>query len=246
MGNQIEFFAHRGFSSRAPENTLAAFRLAAQLPIAGIELDVQLTKDNKVIVIHDEMVDRVTNGRGFVKDSTYEELSKLDAGSWSSKEYAGERLPLLEEVFELYKDNSLKIIIELKTAAIEYKGIEEEVNRLIEHCNMVDRVIVSSFNHYSLKSIKRINPKIKTGILTGEVLYEPANYLNQLGAEMVFGSINAINYEMIQYLEKSDKKLTIYTVDRESDFLRLTAMGIKSIITNKPDSFLNGKYEAII
>ena len=238
MGNYIEIFAHRGFSSKAPENTLAAFRLAAQLPIAGIELDVQLTKDNKVIVIHDEILDRVTNGKGFLKDYTYEELSKLDVGSWFSKEYAGERMPLLEEVFELYKDNSLIIDIELKTAAIEYAGIEEKVNRLIEHYNMVERVIISSFNHYSLKKIKRINPKVKTGILTGEVLYEPANYLNQLGAEMVFGSMYALNREMIQYLERNNNKLGIYTVDRESDFLRLTAMGVKSIITNKPDSFI--------
>ena len=239
MGNFIEIFAHRGFSSRAPENTLAAFRLAAQLPIAGIELDVQLTKDNKVIVIHDEIVDRVTNGKGFVKDHTYEEVSKLDAGSWFSKEYEGEHIPLLEEVFELYKDNSLIIIVELKTAAIQYAGIEEKVNKLIEQYNMVERAIISSFNHYSLKKIKRINSKIKTGILTGEVLYEPANYLNQLGAELVFGSMYALNLEMIQYLKKNNKKLHIYTVDRESDFLRLTAMGVKSIITNKPDSFLN-------
>ncbi|MBF6634501.1 MAG: glycerophosphodiester phosphodiesterase, partial [Planococcus sp. (in: Bacteria)] len=94
----MKIYAHRGCSGAYPENTLVAFRAAAELPITGVEIDVHLTRDGEIVVIHDEKVNRTTNGKGYVKDKTLKELRELDCGSWYSEEWSGEKIPTLDEI----------------------------------------------------------------------------------------------------------------------------------------------------
>ncbi|HHW48137.1 MAG TPA: glycerophosphodiester phosphodiesterase, partial [Clostridiaceae bacterium] len=157
--------AHRGAPKHAPENTIAAFRKALELGAEGIELDVHLSADGHLVVIHDEKVDRTSDGKGLVKEKTLEELKALDFGSWFSKEFKGETIPTLDEVLELLKSWTGIINIEIKGGSVFYPNIEEKVVRKIEKLKIEEKIIISSFNHYSLVEIKKLNPKIKTGIL---------------------------------------------------------------------------------
>ena len=126
MINMTKNFAHRGFSGKYPENTLLAFSKAIEEGVDGIENDVHLTKDGVLVVMHDELVDRTTNGKGYIKDKTYEELSQLDA-SYIFKEYGPQKVPTLREYLELVKDTDIITNIELKTGVFEYTGIEQRI-----------------------------------------------------------------------------------------------------------------------
>ncbi len=151
----MKIFAHRGSSGTHPENTLAAFRAAAALPIDGVEIDVHLTKDGEVVVIHDEKINRTTNGKGYVKDMTLEELQQYDAGSWFSEEWGGERVPTLDEVLEIYEDTSHRLNIEIKSDIFPYDGLVEKVLTIANNRGMADRLLLSSFNHEDVRHICR-------------------------------------------------------------------------------------------
>ena len=118
--------AHRGYSAKAPENTMAAFELALAVGADGIELDVHMTRDGEIVVIHDDTLDRTTNGKGPVSDQTMAELRELDAGSWFSPEFAGERIPTLKLVLELIKDKDVLLNIEIKTG-LGFQQLNEEL-----------------------------------------------------------------------------------------------------------------------
>ena len=150
---KTKVWAHRGASGYAPENTLDAFRKAVEMGADGIELDVQMTKDGELVVIHDETIDRVSNGKGWVKDYTYEELKKFNFNK-THLEYTKEEIPTLEQVYLLIKPTNLTINVEIKTGIVFYPGIEERVLELTDRLGMKERVIYSSFNHYTIRKIK--------------------------------------------------------------------------------------------
>ena len=154
---KTKVWAHRGASGYAPENTLDAFRKAVEMGADGIELDVQMTKDGELVVIHDETIDRVSNGKGWVKDYTYEELKKFNFNK-THLEYTKEEIPTLEQVYLLIKPTNLTINVEIKTGIVFYPGIEERVLELTERLGMKERVIYSSFNHYTIRKIKELDP----------------------------------------------------------------------------------------
>ena len=137
-------FAHRGFSGKYPENTMLAFKKAIESGVDGIELDVQLTKDGEVVIIHDETIDRTTDGKGLVSSYTYEELSKFDASFIYRNQIEFNKIPTLREYFELIKNKKIITNIELKTGVFEYAGIEEKVWNLIQEYEMEEKVIISS------------------------------------------------------------------------------------------------------
>ena len=169
--------AHRGASAYAPENTIAAFNKALDMAADGIEIDVHLTKDRHIVVSHDEKLGRTCNGTGFIKDFTLEELKKLDFGSWFSHEYANERIPTLDEIMYLLRDKDILLNIEVKNNLVIYEGIEKAIVDVIKEHKMVEKVIVSSFNHYCLREIKRLAPELKIGLLYSERLYNPGSML---------------------------------------------------------------------
>lgn len=177
-----KILAHRGFSTKAPENTFAAFKKALDLGVGGIELDIQMSKDGHLIVIHDEKVDRTTDGKGFIKDLILENIKNLDAGSWFGEEFAGERVPVLEEVLELIGDRDFLVNIELKSGIIQYVGLEYRVLDTVKQYNFLDRTIFSSFNHYSLVNIKKKCSNAKIGLLYYAGLVDPWEFGKKLEA----------------------------------------------------------------
>jgi glycerophosphoryl diester phosphodiesterase len=156
--------AHRGSSASAPENTLAAFLLAAEQGADAIELDVDLTRDGYVVVMHDATVDRTTDGQGRVADLTLDEIRRLDAGAWKAAAFKGQRVPLLEEVMEGVGRRVL-INVEIKGMSLRGHGLEEKVAVLLERHGLIDRAIISSFNPFALRRAKRINPRLACGLI---------------------------------------------------------------------------------
>jgi glycerophosphoryl diester phosphodiesterase len=223
--------AHRGASSLAPENTMAAFRKAVDLGVDGLELDVHLSKDGRLVVIHDEQLDRTTNGRGLVKDHTWSELKTLDAGSWFSKEFAGESIPTLEQVLAEFP--GLHINIEVKSGVILYPGIEQAVLDTIRQYKMEEHILISSFNHYSLAECKRINPGVRTGILYMAGLYEPWDYAKKLGCYSIHPMFYGIQPEIIMGCQQNGLALYAWTVDDPSFMTALVKGGVTAIITNR-------------
>lgn len=154
---------HRGASSLAPENTLASFQKAYALGAEMVELDVHRTKDGHLVIMHDDTVDRTTNGHGAIKDLTLKELKDMDAGSWFSSEFNGEKVPTFGEVLEWAK-GKVKIDIEIKNS-VQYPGIEKDIVGHLKAMNMDKDVIITSFDPSCVKNVKSIDAEIKTGVL---------------------------------------------------------------------------------
>ena len=228
-------YAHRGASHYAPENTMASYKKAIVMGADGIEIDVHKSKDGCLIVCHDEKVDRTTNGSGYIKNINMKELKSLDAGSWFNKEFVGETIPLLEEVLDLVKRENLLLNIELKSGPIFYDNIEEEVVNAVKAHGLEKNVIISSFNHYSLLAIKKIEPRIKTGILYIAGMVSPWKYAKSIGADAIHPLFLTINKDVTEECLKNDIMVNPFTVDRESDMILMRNMGVTSIITNCPD-----------
>ena len=155
--------AHRGFSDEYPENTILAFEKAKEAGFDGIELDVQLSRDGELVVIHDEELKRVTGEPGFVWDYTLEELKQMKV--LESCACAVQRIPTLREYFEEIYPSEMITNIELKTSWNEYRGIEEKVLALIDEFDVREKIWISSFNHFSALRFKRLSPNIKCGLL---------------------------------------------------------------------------------
>ena len=231
----MKVIAHRGASAYAPENTMSAFKKAISMGAGGIELDVQLSRDGRVVVIHDEKVDRTSDGKGWVKDFDLIDLKALDFGSWFGQEYAGERIPVLEEVLDLLKDWDGLLNIEIKNGLIIYPGIEEKVAELIKKYDFVNRVIISSFNHYSLVKMKRILPQVKTGILYMAGLYEPWEYAKRIKAYALHPAYYNVVPEIMEGCIKHGVAVNPFTVDHPDLIRKMAAAGVSGIITNVPD-----------
>jgi Glycerophosphoryl diester phosphodiesterase len=168
--NTCLIFAHRGSKCNRPENTLAAFQEALRVKADGIELDVHLTKDDQLVVIHDEKVNRTTSGKGRVRDLRLAELKQLDAGSWFDRRFNGEAIPTLEEVLKLLKNENFTgfLNIELKTDIINYPGIEEKIVELIAQETLPFTIIYSSFNLTTLQRLHALGVKDEIAYLAGK------------------------------------------------------------------------------
>lgn len=235
----MDIYAHRGSSGNFPENTLAAFRDAARLPITGIELDVQLTKDNELVVIHDEMINRTSNGKGYVKDLTLNQLQAYDFGIRFSKAFKGEKIPLLAEVLDIFSGTEQIINIELKTNVFRYDGIEEKVLQLIQEKDFASRVIISSFNHDSIRLIKEMAPHIKIAALAMRELDNPFQYLHEMNADALHISNRAVRKPTTQKLIAQDVPVRVFTVNKPRTMLALKKMGVQAIFTDYPEKMIH-------
>jgi len=163
--NRPVVFAHRGASKFAPENTLASFQKALDMGAQALELDVTLSRDGEVVVIHDDRVDRISNGSGEVRDLTLAEIQTLDAGSWFSQDFTGEHIPTLKEVFELVGKQAL-INIELKNAKKRNAELVKKVVALVKEHNVQETVIFSSFIPKNVRIARALLPDYPVGLLT--------------------------------------------------------------------------------
>lgn len=175
-------YGHRGASAYAPENTLEAFRLAMDMGADGFELDVHMSRDGELVVIHDETVDRTTDGTGLVRELTLAQLKELDASSGMAS-YRGARIPTLGEVFDLIRDTRHIVNVEVKTDDWFYSGIEEKCLALAKEMGVEDRIIYSSFNHHTLRKLRELKPDVKLGMLFGDIMIAPWEYAKQLSVE---------------------------------------------------------------
>lgn len=236
-------FAHRGASGYAPENTLEAFALAGEQGAQGIELDVQLTKDGEVVVIHDETIDRVSTGKGAVRDYTLEELRRFSFHN-HKKEYEGVQIPTLREVLEQVKPGGMEVNIELKTGIYWYPGLEEKTVELVKAAGMENRVIYSSFNHYSVQKILELDAEAETAYLYSDVLLNVENYAKNTG---VCGLHPAVYHlKMADFLESyriSGLKVRVWTVNDEADMRQFIEKDLEAVITNYPDRALRVRDE---
>lgn len=238
--------AHRGASAYAPENTIAAFLLARELGADGIELDVQLTRDQVPVVIHDDLVDRTTDGHGRVADLTIAEISRLDAGMWKTEDYRGEPIPTLAQVFEALSDwlkpvgnrPACLINIELKTERLITDGLERQVLNTIARYGVQNRVLLSSFSPLSLVRAKQINPRLPRGLLYNASMpaYLRGAWLRLwVGAKAMHPEHTMIDARYMKWARGKRLQVNAWTVDDPTDAKHLAALGVNAIITNKPD-----------
>lgn len=228
-------WGHRGASGHAPENTLPAFRMAADMGADGVELDVQETKDGVLVVCHDETVDRTSNGAGWVKDFTFEEIRKLDF-SGGNAAYEGLKIPSMEEVLDLLAPTGLTINIELKTGIVFYDRIEEKILQLVRNKNWEDRVIYSSFNHYSVRRIKELDPAAETGLLYADGPIDMPGYGKRIGADALHPALYNLQYpDLLEDCRRYGLAVNVWTVNSAQELLLCRDLGVNAVITNYPE-----------
>ena len=233
--NKIYVWAHRGASGYAPENTLASFEKAVEQHADGIELDVQMTKDGQLVVIHDETIERVCDGTGYVRDYTWQELQRFNCNQ-AFPEYGVQRIPLLAQVLELIRPTALTVNIELKTGIIPYENIEEKTVALVRDCKMQGRAIYSSFNHYSALKVRQIDPYANVGLLHEDGIYEAGAYAAGLGVQALHPSVYRLQDP--GYMEQAKAHgldVNVWTVNDRRQMEQMCDCGVHAIITNYPD-----------
>jgi len=217
--------AHRGAVTKAPENTLKSFALAMQLGADMIELDVRLSKNRRVVVIHDAELDRTSDGTGLVRSYTLEELKRFDFGD-------GERIPTLEEVLELVRDKML-INIEIKEP-----DMAREVVDIVERYNAKEKVVISSFIHPVLAEIKKLNPEIKIGLLFVHRPIDPAKFAKEVNADFLHPYYELVDKSFVEQSHKQNVGVLVWTVDGESDIKKMFEVGVDGVITNDVETCL--------
>ena len=227
--------AHRGFKGKYPENTLLSFKKAIEVGVDGIEFDVQFTKDKEVVIIHDETIDRTTEGKGFVKDYTLSELKKFNASKCFENEFGFNAIPTLEEYFILVANEDLISNIELKNSIFLYDGMEEKVCDLISKYNMESKVLISSFNHHSIMKIKEINKNIECGLLVASCIVNPGRYVKDLGIENFHPAAYGLTKDEVSKIQSYGIKVNAWLGNIDIDYNDLISTGVDSIISDYPD-----------
>ena len=238
-------YAHRGYSAKYPENTMLAFQKAEEAGADGIELDVQLTKDGEVVVIHDEKVNRTTNGKGYVKELTYNELKEIRCRLPNQNNYKKTNIPSLKEVLEWMTTNEINCNIELKNNVFPYEGMEEKVIELVRKYGLQNRIIISSFNHYSIVHSYRIAPEIETAPLLGNAVYMPWVYAKAIQAKGIHPKYSAYRDEILKKTLENGIAVRPYTVNNDKDIERLIRIGCTALITDNPVLALKLKITSI-
>ena len=228
-------FAHRGYSKKYPENTMLAFEKAIEVGADGIETDVHLSKDGELVITHDETLDRVSTGTGMVGSHTYKELLEFDFGIKKGPEFKGQKIPRLIDLIKLIKEKDLFLNIEIKIGFPLYPGIEEKVLDLIIKEDILDKVIISSFNHYSLALLRNLNKNIKLAPLYVSAIYRPYDYAKSFGANYIHPNYQVVNEDIVKESHSNGVKVNMYTVNDLKVALGLKAMGVDGIITDDPE-----------
>ncbi|MDZ7290776.1 MAG: glycerophosphodiester phosphodiesterase family protein [candidate division KSB1 bacterium] len=231
--NLDQFFrcAHRGASGYAPENTLAAFRLAMEMGAEMCELDVQQTADDRLVVMHDNTLDRTTNGKGNVWEMTLAELQKYDAGSWFDPRFAGETLPSLEQVVELVR-GEMKLNIEVKMHGHE-RNVAQLVVETLRHEKFVDECVVTSFDRSVADEIKSLAPELKAGYIFGWKEFSSEVFSGKV--ELLSAHYSLVDASFVERARIAGKSVHVWTVNEQALMRRLMELGVDGIITNYPD-----------
>ena len=226
-----EIMAHRGSRINRPENTLAAFEEAVRVGADGIELDVHLSKDGQVVVIHDETLDRTTDGAGFVHEWTLADLQQLDAGSWFDPAFSGQRIPSLAEVLDLLEALGFRGRLNIELKRGKNRGMEKKIHSLLEQKQRSFEVLFSSFSLRALWRLHRLLPGAEVAYLI-----KKSRFLLLLGKYLPW--ISSLHLSQKSYLPKpfySSKRIRIWTVNQEKGMKKAFQLGVEAIITDKPE-----------
>lgn len=228
--------AHRGWSSRAPENTMSAIRLAIADPnVTWIEIDVQLSKDAVPVVIHDYNLRRTTNGKGEVKDWTAADLATLDAGNWFSQKYQGEKLPTLKEVLSAAAGHC-KLNIELKTDGIRYPQLEQKVLENVHEYGLVNDIVLTSFNEGALYRARKLSKEVRTGLILDSWRNTLPRELKELDSDFLSIGYSRLNKDRMTLLKKAGIQVMAWTVNEKRAIRKVSAIDPELMIcTNYPE-----------
>ena len=233
----MEIWGHRGAYDYAPENTLRSFQLAVDMGAYGVELDIQLTRDGEVVVIHDEKVDRTSNGHGYVKDFTVSEIKKLNFNKKGITQPVFMEIPTLAEAFELLKPTAVKINVELKTGIVYYENIESKALEITRKYDIMDRIVWSSFNHYTIQKLKQLEPEAETALLCAKQLITTGEQCEKTGASALHPEINQLRYPgLVEECHSRGIKVRAWTVNEPEEFKLAHDLNIDGVITNRIDA----------
>ena len=222
----IKVTGHRGAAGLEPENTLRSIRRAIDLGVDRVEVDVRVTRDGRLVVIHDETVDRTTNGHGYVNELTLDEIRKLNAGK-------GEKVPTLEEVLEITK-GKVELQIELKVPEATSSTL-----RLIERENAEGEVIITSFMHDLLRRVHDFNPELRTGALFFNVEGDICRKALNVYSKAVHVYYRNVDAELVRHAHEMGLEIEVWNPDEPKEMMRMIKLGVDSIGTNRPDILLN-------
>lgn len=228
-------YGHRGASGYAPENTLEAFKMAADMGAEGVELDVHICRSGELVVAHDEGIERVSDGTGLIKDLTLKELKALHFNR-THPEYKDARIPTLQEVFQLLKPTGLKINCELKNSVFDYPQLEERVIGLAIQEGMLDRILFSSFNHHSMLRMKQLAPSVACGLLYEAVLVRPWEYARSLGMDAIHPHYAEVLLpgDECAFAHEAGIRVNTWTVNTPEAIEAVLREGADILITNYP------------
>ena len=235
---------HRGTMTYAPENTMSAFKRGQELGADLLECDVHLSKDQKCIVMHDEGVERTTNGHGLIQELTSSMLKKLDAGSWFSKQFKGEKILTLDELLKWIVPQKSKsqlplgLVIEIKNEPIRYLGIEKKIIDIVLKFKMQDRVILIAFDHGVIKRAKYYHKNIAGGILYSRNLENPIERARQVQADAIFPRRNLLSRELVQKAHQNKLSIGTWTVDEIQEMKQILKYPIDTMTSNMPERII--------
>lgn len=232
-------FAHRGSLTEAPENTLPSFQKAIEHRASAIELDVQLTKDGHMVVVHDQKLARFNKQfPGFIKDYTLAEIKQIDIGSSFSSEFRGVTLSTFEEVLAICPPD-LIINIEIKNIPVIYEGIERKLVDCLKEHNRLDNVIISSFDHLALKKVQQLVPNMPLGLLLYYRILKPWEYAKHCGLQLasVHPHVAYTDKEFIDEFHHLGLKVLPYTVNDKAKYQKLIELGVDGVFSNNPQIF---------
>lgn len=228
-------YAHRGFSGEYPENTMIAFEKALEAGADGIELDVQITSDKEIVVFHDDKLDRLTNGSGFVKDHTLEELNQL---SFDLEEQEGAencKIPTLNEYLEWVVNTPLLTNIELKALSGEDTRLEQRVVTQLRKYDCMDKILFSSFHEESLARIKQLEPEVQTGLLVLDCREKEIQKVYEMGIDCIHPLGSAVNETVVKHIHKMGLKINVWTINVETNIKEALENEVDGLITDYPD-----------
>jgi glycerophosphoryl diester phosphodiesterase len=228
--------AHRGASGHAPENTLAAFKRAIALGATFIETDLQLTRDSRLVAMHDATVNRTTNGQGKVHDLTLMELRRLDAGSWFGSEFAGERIPTMDDILGFSKKHDVVFYLELKPGGSW--GGEHALVGALRESGEIPRAVVISFDADILARLRKIEPTLMTGLLYDGQIEQPLEKALEVGARQLAVRGDLVTPALLKDARKRDLQVVCWTVNHPAHIRMLLAAGVDGIMSDYPDRLI--------
>lgn len=232
--NDFIIYAHRGASAYAPENTKVAFEKAIELNANGIELDLQKTKDGKIVIFHDDYIDKKSNGTGKIEEHTYQELLELDFGIWFDNKYKNEKIVLFEDFARDYLDKDLTFAIELKVL-----GIEKETLEIINKYKVHNNIYITSFLYEALENVRKIDPNIKLSwLIEDRISKENIEKLLRINGTQICPRASLVSKEDIEIANNNGFGVRLWGIDNEEIMKKVYKLNIEGMTVNFPDKLI--------